>query len=149
VLPHLFIDYWRKTRDERVAQVRNYDSRRIQPEDVAEALALLTRLPVTSHGERGAAAAWAWPLAGAIVAVLAGIVGWIALGLGFSPAISAAVALIVNIAFTGGMHEDGLADCADGFWGSYDPYRRLEIMADSRIGSFGVIALVMPKYIAE
>ena len=41
------------------------------------------------------------------------------------------------------MHEDGLADCADGFWGGYDPTRRLEIMKDSQIGSYGVLALLL------
>jgi adenosylcobinamide-GDP ribazoletransferase len=36
------------------------------------------------------------------------------------------------------LHEDGLADCADGFWGGHDAARRLEIMKDSRIGAYGV-----------
>ncbi len=43
---------------------------------------------------------------------------------------------------TGGLHEDGLADCADGFFGGQSPTQRLEIMKDSRVGSFGVLALV-------
>ncbi len=46
------------------------------------------------------------------------------------------------IAATGGLHEDGLADTADSL-GGYDPVRRLEIMKDSRIGAFGVLALVL------
>jgi len=44
---------------------------------------------------------------------------------------------------TGALHEDGLADCADGFWGGHDPARRLEIMKDSRIGAYGVLALII------
>ncbi len=43
---------------------------------------------------------------------------------------------------TGALHEDGLADCADGFWGASDTERRLEIMKDSRIGAYGVLALI-------
>jgi adenosylcobinamide-GDP ribazoletransferase len=49
----------------------------------------------------------------------------------------------VNMILTGAMHEDGLADCADGFWGGYDRDRRLEIMKDSQIGTYGVLALVV------
>lgn len=41
------------------------------------------------------------------------------------------------------MHEDGLADCADGFWGGFERARRLEIMKDSQIGSYGVLAMVL------
>jgi adenosylcobinamide-GDP ribazoletransferase len=44
---------------------------------------------------------------------------------------------------TGALHEDGLADLSDGLWGGLDPTRRLEIMRDSRIGSYGVIALAL------
>ena len=43
---------------------------------------------------------------------------------------------------TGGLHWDGLADCADGLGGGHDRTRALEIMRDSRIGSYGVLALV-------
>ncbi|MEM8662531.1 MAG: adenosylcobinamide-GDP ribazoletransferase, partial [Pseudomonadota bacterium] len=46
------------------------------------------------------------------------------------------------IIVTGALHEDGFADCADGFWGGSDPERRLAIMRDSRIGTYGVLALV-------
>ncbi len=44
---------------------------------------------------------------------------------------------------TGAMHEDGLADTADGFWGGFTPARRLEIMRDSQIGTYGVVALCL------
>ncbi|TNF58733.1 MAG: adenosylcobinamide-GDP ribazoletransferase, partial [Rhodobacteraceae bacterium] len=52
------------------------------------------------------------------------------------------LALGTQALLTGAMHEDGLADMADGFWGGRSPQRRLEIMADSRIGTYGVLALV-------
>lgn len=49
----------------------------------------------------------------------------------------------LSILLTRGFHFDGLADFADGIWGGSSPERRLEIMKDSRIGAFGVLALVM------
>lgn len=114
-----------------------------RPADVAEALALLTRLPVPDHTPRGAASAWAWPVAGGAVALLAGSVAALLLWLGLPAGVAAGLALAAQVALTGAMHEDGLADTADGFWGGTDRARRLEIMKDSRIGSYGVIALVL------
>ena len=55
----------------------------------------------------------------------------------------AKAALTTLVLTTGTLHEDGLADTADGFWGGHDRARRLEIMRDSRIGSYGVIALML------
>jgi len=49
--------------------------------------------------------------------------------------------MLVTICLTGGLHEDGLADSADGLIGGQDPQRRLEIMKDSRIGAYGALAL--------
>jgi adenosylcobinamide-GDP ribazoletransferase len=45
------------------------------------------------------------------------------------------------------MHEDGLADCADGFFGGATRERKLEIMRDSRIGTFGAVALLLSLYL--
>jgi adenosylcobinamide-GDP ribazoletransferase len=114
-----------------------------QPEDVAEALALLTRLPLRARMLRGGRAAWAWPLAGLAVAVLGALTGTLAHALSLPAPLAAGLVLAVLAAATGALHEDGLADCADGFWGGAEPARRLEIMRDSRVGSFGVIALVL------
>uniref|UniRef100_UPI002FDA2CA9 adenosylcobinamide-GDP ribazoletransferase n=1 Tax=Phenylobacterium sp. TaxID=1871053 RepID=UPI002FDA2CA9 len=55
--------------------------------------------------------------------------------------IPALLALVMGIALTGAFHEDGLADTADGLGGGQTPARRLEIMRDSRVGTYGVIAL--------
>jgi adenosylcobinamide-GDP ribazoletransferase len=66
-----------------------------------------------------------------------------ALALGLSPPVAAGLALGVQALATGALHEDGLADCADGFWGGRTPERRLAIMADSRLGSYGALALVL------
>jgi adenosylcobinamide-GDP ribazoletransferase len=116
-------------------------------QDVPAALGLLTRLPVPVDagraGARGAAAAWAWPLAGLVVALIAGLAGWVALTLGLTPEVAAAAILVTQVMVTGALHEDGLADCADGFWGGWTVARRLEIMKDSRIGAYGVTALIL------
>ncbi len=117
------------------------------PRDIALATALLTRLPVPVDPEfaqsRGARAAWAYPLAGAVLALIAGAVGWIALAVGLPASVAVGLALAVQIIFSGAMHEDGLADSADGLWGGWEKQRRLEIMKDSRIGTYGVVALVL------
>jgi adenosylcobinamide-GDP ribazoletransferase len=119
------------------------DTATMRPVDVAEAIGLMTRLPVTTIGSRGVAAAWAWPLAGACVALIAAIIAAISLFVGLNPALAAGLALATQIILTGALHEDGLADSADGLWGAYGAQARLDIMADSRIGAYGVIALAL------
>jgi adenosylcobinamide-GDP ribazoletransferase len=106
------------------------------------ALMLLTRLPAGRiAGEADLAAArWAYPLAGLPVGLIAGLVHLGTLALGAAPATAAIAALVALAAVTGGLHHDGLADFADGMAGA-DRARRLEIMRDSRIGSYGVLAL--------
>jgi adenosylcobinamide-GDP ribazoletransferase len=119
----------------------------VSPHDPLAALGLLTRLPVPVNGDRamarGAAAAWAYPLAGAVVGGLGGAVHWFAVALGLPPTVAAGLTLAALVVITGALHEDGLADTADGLWGGWTPARRLEIMRDSRIGTYGVVALVL------
>lgn len=110
--------------------------------DLGGAFGLLTRLPFGGAG-RGAASCWAWPVVGGVVAVLAGVAGMAAVALGVPLGAAAALVLAVQAALTGGLHEDGLADTFDGLMGGRDKARRLEIMRDSRIGSFGALALVL------
>src|SRR5690606_7211497 len=80
---------------------------------------------------------------GLIVAALAGLVGWILLAIGIVPGVAAAVVLAILALLTGAMHEDGLADSADGLFGGWEKVRRLEIMKDSRIGTYGMLAVLM------
>ncbi|MDJ0630941.1 MAG: adenosylcobinamide-GDP ribazoletransferase [Rhodobacter sp.] len=116
----------------------------VVPGDIATAFALLTRIPLPGAiPDRGAAAAWAWPLAGLAVGAAAAVTALAAQALGLPPAVSAGIVLAATIAVTGALHEDGLADTADGFWGGWTRERRLDIMKDSRIGSYGVIALIL------
>ena len=110
------------------------------------ALMLLTRLPagnIAGTAPSLAAARWAFPLAGLPVGlVIAG--AYIGLSwLGLPVLLSAILALTAGVLTTGGLHEDGLADSADGFGGGHNRDRKLEIMKDSRIGSYGVLALIM------
>lgn len=119
-----------------------------RPADILAALGLLSRLPLPDHAPRGAAAAWAWPVAGAMIGALAAAVGGMALALGVPPAPAAALALAAQALLTGALHEDGLADTFDGLWGGRDRAARLAILKDSRIGSYGVLALVFVTLIA-
>jgi adenosylcobinamide-GDP ribazoletransferase len=110
--------------------------------DISGALRLLTRLPMPASDRiAGPRAAWAWPLAGAVVGGLAALLGLVALPLGAG--VAAALVLGAQAMMTGAMHEDGLADTADGLWGGWEPARRLEIMKDSHIGTYGVMALLV------
>jgi adenosylcobinamide-GDP ribazoletransferase len=111
--------------------------------DIKTAFALLTRLPVKASFERTAEATWAFPLVGACVGVfmlmIALLSDWVGLGLG----VSAGLAIAGAVTITGAMHEDGIADSADGLWGGWTLARRLEIMRDSHIGTYGVLALIL------
>ncbi len=114
--------------------------------DLWVAVALLTRLPVPAlddaSARRSAHAVWAYPAVGAVVGALTGLtlIGLSALGV--YPPISAAISLAVAAFATGALHEDGLADCADGIGGGWSVERRLEIMKDSSIGTYGMLALI-------
>lgn len=119
------------------------------------ALQFFTRIPVTDglaewagySPTRLRAAAGHFPGVGWIVAGSAclayGAADWL-LGTGMLVPLAAAAACTVATALlTGAFHEDGLADTADGLGGSADATRALEIMKDSRIGSYGALALVL------
>ncbi|MEM6371888.1 MAG: adenosylcobinamide-GDP ribazoletransferase [Pseudomonadota bacterium] len=115
--------------------------------DLAAALVLLTRLPVPRLPDAAfsdpARAAWAYPLVGLVLGGAAGIVMALSAWLGLPALMSAGLTLATLIVLTGAMHEDGMADTTDGLWGGHDPARRLEIMKDSRIGAYGVLALIL------
>lgn len=87
------------------------------------------------------------PVAGALLGGLAAAVMAAAASLGLPPPAAAPLAIGMLAILSGAMHEDGLADCADGFFGGTSRGRKLEIMQDSRIGVFGVVALVLSLYL--
>jgi adenosylcobinamide-GDP ribazoletransferase len=113
--------------------------------DLKVALQFCTRLPVGSsaviEGADVARAGWAMPVAGVLVGALGAVTYWFAAKLGLPPMPAAMLALAVTMAITGALHEDGLADTADGFGGGSSREHKLAIMRDSRIGTFGVCAL--------
>lgn len=119
--------------------------------DTAACVRFFSRLPIPKLGpddDPGAMpnfvrGARAMPLAGAIVALPAALILLIAGATALPETAVAVLALITLVATGGGLHEDGLADVADGFFGAQSTERRLEIMKDSRIGAFGVLALVL------
>ena len=119
----------------------------LHPADIPSAIGLLTRLPIrvdaTLATHRAARSAWAWPLAGLVPALIGWGLGTLAVSVGLPLLFAACLALLGQVMVTGALHEDGLADVADGFWGGYERDRRLEIMKDSRIGAYGVIGLVL------
>lgn len=110
------------------------------------AVQFLTRLPVPVlrdfQPDWTARSARYFPLVGALVGLVSAgvLVGAGQLWSGILPAV---LAVAAAVAVTGAFHEDGLADAADGLGGGQTPARRLEIMKDSRIGTFGALALIL------
>jgi adenosylcobinamide-GDP ribazoletransferase len=110
------------------------------------AIGFLTRLPVPVHAyddPQAKAASLAWyPLVGALIGWLLGVVAWLLRDT--SPLLSAAVLVTAWVALTGALHLDGLADCADAWIGGMgDREKTLAIMKDPRCGPAGVVALVL------
>ena len=119
------------------------------------ALQFFTRVPVT-----GRVAGWVgyspallrasaahFPGIGLLVGTVAAAVAALLLATlpanAFAALVAAVFCTVVTVLLTGALHEDGLADVADGLGGSADRARALEIMKDSRIGAFGALALAL------
>ena len=117
----------------------------LRPASLRAAVELLTRLPVPPardwRPQDAIDGAAAYPLVGALVgALLAGLA--LLLGLtALTPLLQALLLVGAGLLLTGAMHEDGLADAADGLFGGWTPQRRLEIFRDSRVGTYGALAL--------
>ncbi len=114
--------------------------------ELAAAFALLTRLPVHRLAllrvTVPSKAVWAYPVVGAAVGAIGGAVYWITHSLSCPPALAAICALVAMILGTGALHEDGLADFADGLAGDTKELS-LAIMRDHEIGTYGVLALML------
>ena len=111
--------------------------------DVLSAFGLLSRIPVPTTPHHRANAVWAWPIVGCVIGLIAVAGGCAATRFGLSAATAAVIALMLPMVLTGAMHEDGLADTLDGLFGGWTVERRLEIMKDSRIGTYGTLGLVI------
>jgi adenosylcobinamide-GDP ribazoletransferase len=115
--------------------------------EVSTSILFLTRLPLHRIPPIGgiavAQSVWAFPLVGVIVGLVSALLYALAHTLGLPPWPAAALAVAATLAATGCLHEDGLADTADGFGGGDTTDRKLEIMRDSGIGTYGVCALAL------
>jgi adenosylcobinamide-GDP ribazoletransferase len=115
--------------------------------DLRIAISLCTRLPLAPTAPLGdgdvARASWALPVAGLLVGLAGALVYWLASRAHLPPEPAAALALVATLLLTGALHEDGLADTADGFGGGKTREQKLAIMRDSRIGSYGASTLGM------
>jgi len=116
-------------------------------EDFLVALVFLTRLPVslpfTFEMSAIKSACRCFPLIGLIVGGLTGTLYLMATFVGLPPWVSALLAVAAQVLLTGALHEDAIGDVADGFGGGVDKTRKLEIMRDSRMGTYGVVALIL------
>lgn len=107
-------------------------------------LSFFTRLPIGQYvvfsEERYKDGLWAFPLTGILTGMMLAVPAYLTRAL---PPLSKLLIIVVYLAVTGGIHLDGLADSADGIFSGRDKKRSLEIMKDSNIGAFGVIALIL------
>ena len=108
------------------------------------ALMFMTRLPVGKgyvfRSEDLPRSAVYFPIVGLMIGLLGGLVLLCAEPF-FPPVVAVLFCMGTSVVVTGALHEDGLADAMDGLLGGQEPQRRLEIMRDSRLGSYGAVAL--------
>ena len=120
--------------------------------DTMRALAFLSRVPVPQRRFDGYDGSLSdtvrgFPLAGMLIALPAALALLIAHAVDLPEIIAAFLVVVTLIITTGALHEDGLADVADGFYGGTSIDRRLEIMKDSATGSYGVLALLTSVFL--
>lgn len=115
--------------------------------DFWRAMALLSRVPLPPVGDfrpsMVARSVWCWPLVGLVLAGLALLPAMLVEMLTGNVMVFAILAVAAMVLLTGSMHEDGIADCADGFGGGLDRARKLEIMRESTVGTYAVVALIL------
>jgi adenosylcobinamide-GDP ribazoletransferase len=120
-------------------------------DDFKMALGFLTRLPVP-HPDGGLAnfarAYRLFPVVGGLIGLAIGVLCLALRRFGVPDLAAAALALGAGALLTGALHEDGLADVADGFGGGRDTAAKLEIMRDSRLGTYGALML-MVSFVAQ
>ena len=116
--------------------------------DVLICLRFFSRLPVPTTrreialGAGGLTAAAAMvPVAGLVIGLFPAAALLAATAAGLAPFVAATLTVAVAVIICGGLHEDALVDCADGFFGGTTQTRRLDIMRDSRIGAYGACAI--------
>ena len=88
-----------------------------------------------------------FPLVGLVLGICYALAAWLLLYLLGMRSLTAAFLLILPLLLTGGLHADGFMDTADGVFSGRERARKLEIMKDSRVGSFGVVSFVMLMFV--
>ena len=115
-------------------------------QDIILGISFLTRLPIP-HSQPYKRflmqSAWSFPLVGVFLGFLGGSVSWFLLELQLPLLIVSFLTIGTLILLTGGLHEDGLADMADGFGGGSNPENKIAIMRDSQIGTYGTLILIL------
>jgi adenosylcobinamide-GDP ribazoletransferase len=116
--------------------------------ETARAVSFLSRLPVpdryfTGHDGSLSRTVAAFPLAGLIIALPSALLVLILASASAATVLIAIVSITVQVMLTGALHEDGLSDTADGFGGGRTREKVLAIMKDSRIGTYGALALIL------
>jgi adenosylcobinamide-GDP ribazoletransferase len=109
--------------------------------EIRLAIGFFTRLPFRSPAGQAAEAARAFPVAGAIIGLIGSLIYGLAMEIGLAGLLAALLAVAATVIVGGALHEDGLADFADMLGVRGDRERKLAVMRDSRIGSYGVLAL--------
>ena len=94
-------------------------------------------------GSEVARASWTFPVVGAVIGLIGALAYWLGDKMGLPPFVAATLAVAATMLATGCLHEDGLADTVDGFGGGGTAERKLEIMRDSRLGTYGACALFL------
>lgn len=117
-------------------------------DDVARSIGFLSRIPVPSrhfigHDGTLSRAVGAFPVAGLLISLPSAALFAVLLALHADTMLAAFLALGLQAILTGALHEDGLSDTADGIGGGRDREAALTIMKDSRIGSYGAVALIL------
>jgi adenosylcobinamide-GDP ribazoletransferase len=116
--------------------------------ETARAIAFLSRIPVPNlffenHDGSLSKTIAAFPLAGLLITLPAAVLLGLLAAIEAPPFVAVLTALALQMLVTGALHEDGLTDTADGLGGGRDRERALAIMKDSRIGTYGALALIL------
>ncbi len=115
--------------------------------DTRSSILFLSRLPVSYSAQPNlpdfSYSARCFAVAGLVIAIPAALILWITFNTGLPAPVVAILAVATMIIVTGALHEDGLADTVDGFWGGHSKQHKLEIMRDSSIGTYGTLGLIL------
>ena len=116
--------------------------------DILTTIMFFTRIPInwsffSDKAPDLTKAAWSFPLVGFLIGLLSGVIGDYFIYLELPIFLSCVIAITFSVLLTGAFHEDGLADTADGLGAGGTPKRINKIIHDSRLGTYGVISLIL------